>query len=198
MKMPFRGSISEKLARVREDAEATDGMIIELQSERLAKLLDAPADEIEAIDRRIVDQHRVAAVYREQIAQLEIKLADEQAKQRKVDREKAIARAAEILPARMKACYELARWARDGVGLVAKLQEASKLRDWPAGLERPFLSDIDPARYLAALASALSGFGEADWNPDSRIEDAVAIQRETHVQIIDDLKLAPMPTEVAA
>jgi hypothetical protein len=195
---PFTGDTSRKLARAGEDFAAVEKTLADLRRDREAMLADGDVVDVEKVDQQIANYERQLAVFQQRIPLLEARLATEQAAQRKADREKAIARAAEILPARMKACYELARWARDGVGLVAKLQEASKLRDWPAGLEKPFLSDIDPGRFLAALASALTGFGQADWNPDSRIEDAVAIQREAHVQIIDDLKLAPMPTEVAA
>jgi hypothetical protein len=44
--------------------------------------VDSEASEIDVLDRRIVDQHRVAAVFRERIAGLESRLAIEQAEQR--------------------------------------------------------------------------------------------------------------------
>jgi hypothetical protein len=190
MKLPFKGDTANKLARVGEDLAACEQTILALQQERLAKLLDADAAEIEALDRKIIDQGRVANVYREQIARLEIKLSEEQAEQKRRERAAAIAKAETILPQRMAAVFELARWAKQGVALVAALEKASRLEGWPLGLEKPFASDIDNTRILRAIASALSGFG-ADWNPVERIADAVEIEKEAHQSAIDDLRLNP-------
>jgi hypothetical protein len=193
MKLPFKGDTANKLARTGEDLAACEQTIFALQQERLAKLLDADASEIEALDRKIIDQGRVAVVYREQIAQLEIKLAEEQVEQKRRQRQQAIAKAEEILPARMKAIYALARWAKDGVGLVDALETASRLKGWPADLERPYYDDIRNDRILRAIASAFSGLG-ADWNPERAVAiigDAAEIEKEHHQSAIDDLRLNP-------
>jgi hypothetical protein len=181
------------LTQAHEDLVATDQTISALQQERLAKLVDAPAGEIDALDRKIADQGRVAAVYHEQIARLEIKLADERAEQKRRQRQQAIAKAETILPQRMSAIYELGRWAKQGVDLVAKLEAASKLPGWPPGLERPYASDLDNSRLLRAIAGAFSGLG-ADWNPERAVAiivDAAEIENEHHRSAIDDLKLNP-------
>jgi hypothetical protein len=193
MKLPLKGDTANKLARVGEDLAACEQTILALQQERLAKLLDADAAEIEALDRKIIDQGRVANVYREQIARLEIKLTEEQAEQKRRQRQQAIEKAESVLPQRMAAIYALCRWAKDGVGLVEKLELASKLQGWPPDLERQFFDDVRNDRLLGAIGRAFSGLG-GDWNPDRAVQiigDAAEIEKEHHQSAIDDLKLNP-------
>src|SRR5215472_5732335 len=92
MRLPaiIKGDTAARLTRATDDLATTEQTIAGLQSERSARLLDAPGGEIEALDRRIADQHRVAAVYREQIGQLQIKLAEEQAEQREKEYQAAV------------------------------------------------------------------------------------------------------------
>jgi len=82
MKAPFIKDTAAKLQRAAEDFQATEQQIRELQESRLARLLDAEASEIDALDRKIADQHRVARLYRERIDLLQAQLVNEQAEQR--------------------------------------------------------------------------------------------------------------------
>jgi hypothetical protein len=86
------------LAKANEDLAATEAQIPALQSERLKKLLDAEPGEIERIDQHIADQHRAATVFRDRIAGLEQRLAEERAAQREADY-KAWAVRVEAMPA---------------------------------------------------------------------------------------------------
>src|SRR5215510_9777918 len=82
MKAPFIKDTAAKLQRAAEDFQATEQQIRELQESRLARLLDAEASEIDALDGKIADQHRVARLYRERIDLLQAQLVNEQAEQR--------------------------------------------------------------------------------------------------------------------
>jgi hypothetical protein len=194
---------ADKIARAEHDLQIVESTIQELQRQRDGQLLDGDIGEIEKLDRQIFDYSRQLQVFRDRIDGLAPRLIEEQAAQRKADREKAIAAAEKILPQRAAAVSAIADWAKHGVPLIEKLQAASKLKNWPDGLERPFASDIDDGRFLRVIARALSGIGDADWNPAhvaTIIDDAVAIQIENHRNAIDELKLAPQrePDEVAA
>jgi hypothetical protein len=78
MKVPFKRDTAAALAKANEDLSAVETEIVRLQSERLAKLLDADAIEIEAIDRRIGDLHRQRTVFADRMIGLEHRLAEEQ------------------------------------------------------------------------------------------------------------------------
>jgi len=199
----FKGGTADKIAQAEQDLIAVESIVAELQRQRETMLLDGDIAEIEKLDRQISDYSRQLSVFRDRIAWLTPHLAQEQADQRKADREKAIAAAEKILPQRAAAVSAIADWTKQGVPLIEKLQAASKLKGWPrSDLPMPYASDIDDGRFLRVIARALSGIGDADWNPAhvaTIIDDAVAIQIENHRSAIDELKLAPLePEEVAA
>jgi hypothetical protein len=192
-----------KIARAEHDLAIVESTIAELRRQRDGMLLDGEVDDIDKLDRQIGDYSRQVSVFRDRIAGLRPRLAQEQADQRKADREKAIAAAEKILPARMAAIDALAQWARDGVTLVERLETASRLKGWPSGLEKPYLDDVRNDRMLRAIAAAFSGLG-SDWNPQRAVEiiaDAVANEIDHHRSAIDDLRLNPAtgtPVEEAA
>jgi len=192
------------LKQAQQDLDVVQATIVELQRQRDALLLDGDVSEIERLQRDIENYSRQVQVFADRIAGLQPRLAQEQADQRKADRQRAIAAAEKILPQRMAAIEALAEWARDGVALVEKLEVSSKLKGWPAGLEKPYLQDIRTDQFLGAIARALSGLG-GEWNPVHAvviIADAVAIQIEKHREIIDQLRQSPAPqpeqSEIAA
>jgi hypothetical protein len=185
---------ADKLQRAEEDLAATEAAIAELQAEREAMLIDGAPEAFTAIDHKISTRERQAQVFRDRIPLLRRRLDDEQHAAARAKREEAIAQAEKILPIRMMAIEAIAKWARDGVGLVERLQSATKLKGWPADLERPYASNVDNGQFLAAVSRALSGIGAADWTPAVALDviaDAVAIQVENHMAAVDDLRLAP-------
>jgi hypothetical protein len=187
----LKKNIAKALEQAQEDLLATEKARADLLAEYEAKKLDGDPVELGRIQRGVEDQDRLLRLYGSRIADLEPMLAQEIAEQKRRERAAAIAKAEQILPARMTAIYALARWAKDGVALVAALETASKLPGWPSTLERPYASDIDNTRILRAIAGALSGFADPDWNPVDRIADAVEIEKEAHQSALDDLKLNP-------
>jgi hypothetical protein len=189
--MAFKGNTADKLQRAEHDLQVVESTIAELQRQREATLLDGEIAELETLDQQIGNYTRQVAVFRDRVAGLRPVLAQEQVAQRKADRQKAIAKAEALLPARMTAIFALARWAKDGEQLVAKFEQASKLEGWPPDLEKPYLDDVRPDRFLAVLARAVSTL-RAD--SSETIADAVAIEREHHQAAIDDLRLRPPPT----
>jgi hypothetical protein len=184
---------AELLDRAHEDLAACEQAVADLRAEREQSLADGTIDVIARLDLSIIDRQRQVQVYLDKIPLLQARLADELAEQRKADREKAIKTAETVLPLRMSAIYDLGRWATQGVALVEKLEAASRLPGWPAGLERPYASDLDNTRFLSALGRALSGLGEK-WNPQRALDvigDACEIENEHHTAALDDLKLNP-------
>jgi hypothetical protein len=182
------------LERAQEDLAATETAKADLLAEYDAKKLDGDPSELGRIQRGIEDQDRLLRLYGERIAGLQPMLEQELAEQKRRQREQAIAKAEQVLPLRMKAIFELCRWAQSGVALVAALEAASKLKDWPPDLERPYYDDVRNDRLLGAIARAFSGLG-ADWNPDRAIQiigDAAEIEKEHHQSAIDDLRLNPV------
>jgi hypothetical protein len=183
------------LTQAQEDLAASEQAIADLRSEREQSLADGEVDAIARLDLSIADRERQASVFRDKIPLLESRLATEQAVERKRQRQQAVLKAEEILPQRQAAVFNLGRWARDGLPLIEKFKAASKLPGWPDSLERPYADDVQPARFLRALAAALSDFGE-DWNPVDRIADAVEIEAEHSRSAIDDLRLPATGTAV--
>jgi hypothetical protein len=201
--MAFKRNTAEMLKRAEEDLAATEQQIAELRRERESLLPDGEVSDLEKLDRQIFDHERQAEVFRDKIPLLQARLESEQTAERARRRAAAIAKAEEILPARMAAIYALARWAKDGIGLVEKLEAASKLKGWPPDLERPYYDDVRNDRFLASLGRAFSGLG-TEWSPQRAIDiigDAAEIEAEHHRSAIDDLKLNPVtgtPVEEAA
>jgi hypothetical protein len=182
---------ADKLQRAQEDLSATESVIAGLRAEREKLIEDGEPETFEKIDRRIADRERQADVFRQRIPLLQRRLDDEQRAAVRAKREEAIAQAEKILPIRMMAVEAIAKWARDGVALVDRLQSATKLKGWPPGLERPYASNVNNEQFLRAISGALSGIGAADWTPAVALDviaDAVAIQVENHMAAVDDLR----------
>jgi len=204
MKMPFKGDTAAKIARAHQDLQVVETTIAELRRQRETQLIDGELVEIERLDRDIGAYERQVAVFRDRLAGLQPRLEQEQVEHRQRQREQAIAAAEKILPSRMTAIEQLAAWSRQGIPLIEKLEAASKLKGWPSDLPKPYSSDIDDGRFLKALARSLSGLGDRDWDPTyavAVIDDAVAVQRECHRNIIDDCRSSTLPdlkTESAA
>jgi hypothetical protein len=191
-----------KLERAQQDLVATEAAILAAQAEHLEKS-EAPAEELEAIDLRIDGLVRRLRIYEQQCARYRDQVAEADRAAAAERRAQAIKQAeTTVLPARMAALEALAAWARGGVPLVATLQAATRLKDWPAHLERPFLHLVRDEQFLRAIARALSGLGP-DWNPAEAIaivDDAVALQKENHAEAIAELRAQPaaQSEEIAA
>jgi len=191
MKLPIKGDIAGKLARAEEDLAATEQTIATAQSERLAKLLDAPADEIEAIDRRIVDQHRVAAVYREQITALQARFADEQTAERLRKYKASIDKIASALPGLSKAAQELESALLGIPRALLKFQaeQRAALQSYPDNVERPFRSELGMERIERVLVECFAPFSP-EWPSKAREHWSLERKLENLKEVISDFAKA--------
>jgi hypothetical protein len=164
----LKRNTAETLKLAEQDLLATQQQIAGLQQEYDAKKLDGDPAELERLQRGIQDLDRRLKLYSDRIALLQPILEQEQAEQKKRQRQQAIAKAEQLLPQRQAAVFALGRWLKDGLPLIEQFKAASKLPGWPDGLERPYAEDVQPGRFLRAIAAALSDFGE-DWSPVERI-----------------------------
>jgi hypothetical protein len=165
----IKGDTAAKLARANEDIAATEQTIAAAQSERLAKLLDAPANEIEALDRKIADQSRVAGVYREQIARLEIKLADEQAERREKEYKAAVDVIEKAVAGLSGAAQEVEAAIRAVPAALDRFRSAQQaaLRAFPENVERPFRSELGMERIERVLHECFRSFAP-EWVKEAR------------------------------
>jgi hypothetical protein len=206
MKLLLRDT-SAKLAAAHEDLAATEAAISDLQREREGKLVDASADEIDALDRKINDRRRVAAVFAERIAVLQTRLATEQTEQQRRRRAAAIAKAEALLPKRIEAARGFEDAVR-GVALALERLDQSRSKivaDWPtADLELPFAFYIDTSRASRVLFEAVAGFAHTGGDLSEklfRIREAVAgfadNEAQHHTDLIEQLR-QPAQEEQAA
>jgi chromosome segregation ATPase len=189
------------LEAAQQDLAAVEQTIADLRIERETMLPDGEVSEIEKLDRSIADHERQVAVYLDKLPLLQARLATEQAEAKRRQRAADIERAEPILTRRQSAVFEVARWLKSGSELLAKLEAASRLRDWPEGLEKPYAEDVRTERFLAALSRALAVLSTDPQQADAIISDAVAIEGECSRGAMDDLRLNPAPAnpvEVAA
>jgi len=204
MKLPaiIKGDTATKLARAEEDLAACDAKLADLAGQREQVLAgDAAVEEILAIDHQAEKEQRKLLLLQNKVALLSDRQAAEARNAAAAARSAAIAKAeTTILPARMAAIEALAKWARDGLNLVEKLEAASKLKGWPDDCEKPYIDDVRPDRILRAISAAFSGLG-SDWHPARGLEiidDAVANEAAHHAQAIAELKRQPEPEQEAA
>jgi hypothetical protein len=204
--MILRRATAAKLTTAHEDLTATEAAISDLQRERDGKLLDASADEIDALDRKINDRRRVAAVYGERISVLEARLVTEQAEQQQRRRKAAVAKAEALLPKRIEA----ARGFEDAVrGVSLALERLDQARskivaEWPDGVELPYAFFLDTSRSTRVLFEAIAAFAP-DWKLGGELADKLLRMREAvagfadveaqhHAELVEQLRQpAPKP-----
>jgi hypothetical protein len=185
----IKGDTAAKLERAEEDLAATDAAIASAQQERLAKLLDGTADDIAELDRKIIDQHRVAAVYRERIAGLQSRLATEQTAEREKRRQQAIKVVEAMLPARAQIVAEIEAAIKALPSLFSKLSSWRDkfVKQYPiADVEFPYAHSIDSDRVLRIVIDALRNIRAEDFH--ERIDGLAASEAEQHAALVADLK----------
>ena len=136
------------MQRAEEDLQATEQAIAALQQERLAKILEAPADAIDAIDRKIADQHRVATVYREQIAALRARLATEETEQRGRKYQASLDKIEKTIAGLSGVASEVEAAIRTFIAAATKFQAAQQaaLKSWPSNVELPWADELGTYR----------------------------------------------------
>jgi hypothetical protein len=177
--MILRRDTATKLTTAHEDLAATESTIADLRHEREAKLLDATADDLAALDRKIADQQRLAIVFAERITVLQARLATEQAEQQQRRRKAAIAKAEALLPKRIDAAAAFEDSVRAVSLALERLDQArSKIvADWPRDLELPFAFYLDTSRAVRVLFEAMASFAP-DWKLGGELADKLLRMRE--------------------